>query len=94
VGRRCWECDLGKEGLCPSAVPEKASPRKMVKREVKVEMKVEDGEAEIVEAVEVKKEEDEVGVKVEAQSEQLGVVELQATAGSHVDIEDAMSNGG
>ncbi|KAF2220409.1 DNA glycosylase [Elsinoe ampelina] len=58
VGRRCEECDLAKEGLCPSAVVPKE-----LKRKVKREVKVEGGE------VVVKKEEASEEVLVKANEE-------------------------
>ncbi|PSK35913.1 hypothetical protein B9Z65_5728 [Elsinoe australis] len=57
VGRRCEECDLAKEGLCPSAVVPKELKKK-IKREVKVK---EDGEVKIKE--ELKEEKENVLVK-------------------------------
>ncbi|KAF4554962.1 Endonuclease III-like protein [Elsinoe fawcettii] len=53
VGRHCEECDLAKEGLCPSAVVPKELKRK-VKREVKVEGAVVKKEEELEEEVLVK----------------------------------------
>jgi endonuclease III len=75
VGRRCGECDLAKDGLCPSAVA--GSP---VKRRVKKEIgvKVEQG-VQAVKAEEVVVESDDVAVKVEAETVELGNVE-------HIDV--------
>jgi endonuclease III len=73
VGRKCGECDLAREKLCPSAVAQ--SPvKKRVKREV--EIKVEDGE--VVKKEEVVVEKDDVGVKVEADTAEDGVIEASA----------------
>lgn len=78
VGRKCGECDLAKDKLCPSIVA--SSP---VKRRVKKEVQVRsdpDGEVKTVvkdERVEVQQ--DDVGVKVEVETMDAGnVVEVQA----------------
>ncbi|KAK3114479.1 alpha,alpha-trehalase nth1 [Teratosphaeriaceae sp. CCFEE 6253] len=75
VGRRCGECDLGKEGLCPSQV--KGSP---VKRRVKREVKTERGDDAVVKAESVVVERDEVGTKVRADLGESGIVEEVQTA--------------
>lgn len=75
VGRKCGDCDLSGLGLCPSAV--KSSPVK--KRVKKMELEVEDG---VVKEEEVKVEKDDVGIKVEADLEDEGKVELQSIAGA------------
>lgn len=71
VGRKCWECDLAKEGLCPSALPVgkmREMELKMKKKETKIEkviIKSEDGvtvKDEHEEKVEVKMESTEVVV--------------------------------
>lgn len=54
IGRRCAECDLGKQNLCPSAVA--GSPvKKRVKKEI--EIKVEAGANEVIEDCKVEQEE-------------------------------------
>lgn len=64
LGRKCGECDLGKQDLCPSAVAVSPAKRK-VKREV--EIKIEDVEAE---AADARKVEGHNGrVKLEEQAE-------------------------
>nr|OQO30737.1 hypothetical protein B0A51_01861 [Rachicladosporium sp. CCFEE 5018] len=78
VGRRCGECELQKRGLCPSAV--EGSPRKRAVR-AKVEVVLAEGVKE--EGV-VKVEEDEMGVQIEVESEELGSVEVQATTGATI----------
>lgn len=61
VGRRCGECDMSKEGLCPSAVA--GSPvKKRVKKEI--EIKIEVGEGAHVETEKVVDQGD-VAVKIE-----------------------------
>lgn len=70
VGRRCGECDLAKEKLCPSAVT--SNP---VKRRVKKEIKIEVENADVVKAEEVAVEADDIGVKVEADLEDDGKLE-------------------
>lgn len=73
VGRKCGECELSGLGLCPSAV--KQSPVK--KRVKKFEVEIEDG---AVKEEEVKVERDDVGIKIEAELEDEGRVEIQAIA--------------
>jgi endonuclease-3 len=73
VGRKCGECELSGEGLCPSVV--KSSPVK--KRVKKIEVEAEDGR---VNEEEVKFERDDVGIKMEADLEDEGRVEMQALA--------------
>jgi endonuclease-3 len=51
VGRKCGECVLPEEGLCPSAVGVKR-----VKKEAKVEIKMEDNEGDVLVRQEVKNE--------------------------------------
>ena len=70
VGRRCGECDLMTEGLCPSAVVGKSPVRKRVKKEVGGE----DGEVVKVEEMVVLS--DDVGVMVEADVEGEGKIEI------------------
>lgn len=82
VGRKCGECDLASEGLCPSAV-NKSPVKKRVK---KVVVKTEDG---VVKEEEVKVEEDDVAIKIEADLEDEGKVEIQqAIAGGVPDINE------
>ena len=76
VGRKCGDCELSGIGLCPSAV--KSSPVK--KRVKKVEVEVEDGGD--VKEEDLKIEKDDVGVKVEADLEEQGEVEMYAIAGA------------
>lgn len=88
VGRKCDQCDLATEKLCPSRQASKTSPvKKKVKTEV--DIKVEDGGAEAVKVDEVAVETDDVGVTVEADLQEEGKVELQALAGAgdHVKFE-------
>lgn len=81
VGRRCGECELGMQKLCPSAVA--GSPRKRnVKKEV--ELKTEDG---AVKEEEVEVEADDKGAVVQIKSEDMGDAVIQATIGSVPDIE-------
>lgn len=81
VGRRCGECDLAKAKLCPSEVAGSPAKRR-VKRETAIKSETEGRE---IESVKVKKEEDDVGLKLEAVSKDEGQVELlQATAGAGV----------
>jgi endonuclease-3 len=75
VGRKCGECELSSTGLCPSAV--KSSPVK--KRIKKVEVEADDG---VVKEEEVKVEKDDVGIKIEADLEDEGKVEIQSIAGA------------
>lgn len=86
VGRKCGECDLSIKGLCPSAVEGK-SPRK---RKVKKEVEVYDGEVKLEGNLDAQA--DDVGVKVEAATEEIRQVEVQtatgAGAGAVQDIED------
>ena len=85
VGRKCEECDLGAEKLCPSAQRSKKSPvKKKVKAEV--DIKVENGEAEVIKVDQMVVEADDVGVKVEADLQEEGKVELQALGGAAVDV--------
>ncbi|KAI7239348.1 DNA glycosylase [Hortaea werneckii] len=80
VGRRCGECDLATEKLCPSAVASSPVKRKVKKEvELKVEPKREGDSVVKEEFIEVKK--DDVGVKIEAESAGAGAVELMQTAG-------------
>merc|ERR1712014_44536 len=80
VGRRCGECDLATEKLCPSAVAGSLVKRKVKKEvELKVEPKGEGDRVVKEEFTEVEK--DDVGVKIEAESAEAGAVELMQTAG-------------
>lgn len=74
VGRKCGECDLSGLGLCPSAV-NKSPVKKRVK---KIEVEAESG---AVKEEEVKIEKDDVGIKIEADLEDEGKVEIQDIAG-------------
>lgn len=70
VGRRCGECDLSQEGLCPSAVA--ATPvKKKAKKEI--ELKIEDGEIEVLEDKKI--DQDDSGPKTEVDFKQTGTVE-------------------
>ncbi|KAK3052333.1 alpha,alpha-trehalase nth1 [Extremus antarcticus] len=92
AGRRCGECDLAVKGLCPSAEVRKVSPvKKRVKREVQI--KVEDGVVDPVKDDKVEMIADDVAVKVEVESDGVGLVEAQATAGSTLDLEAAIQRG-
>jgi endonuclease-3 len=75
VGRKCGDCELS-AGLCPSAV--KSNPVK--KRVKKVEVELEDGGG--VKKEDLKIEKDDVGIKVEADLEEQGEVEMYAVAGA------------
>jgi endonuclease-3 len=75
VGRKCGECELSGLGLCPSAVTK--SPVK--KRVKKIEVEAED---RAVKEEEVKVEKDDVGIKIEADLDDEGQVEIQAVAGA------------
>jgi endonuclease-3 len=85
VGRKCEECDLATERLCPSAQVSKKSP---VKKRVmaEVELKVEDGDAKPVMVDEVVVQKDSVGVKIEADLQDEGKVEVQALGGAEDDV--------
>lgn len=85
VGRKCEECDLGAEKLCPSALRSKKSPTKK-KFKAETDIKVENGEAEVIKVDEMVVEADDVGVKVEADLQEEGKVELQALGGAAVDV--------
>ena len=61
VGRKCWECDLAKKGLCPSAVP----VGKMREMEKKNKKKRKEKTEEEEEGAGIKKFEDRVTVKDE-----------------------------
>jgi endonuclease-3 len=74
VGRKCGDCELSGMGLCPSAV--KSNPVK--KRVKKVEVELDDGEG--VKKEELKVEKDDVGIKVEADLEEHGEVQMYAVA--------------
>lgn len=78
VGRKCWECDLALEGLCPSAQLNRSPVKKKV--EMGVEIKVEDGQVTMAEKIVTQS--DGVGIKVEAQLDGEGVVEMQAFSGA------------
>ena len=85
VGRKCEECDLAAEKLCPSAQISKKSPvRKKAKAEV--DIKIENGEAEVVKVDEMIVEADDMGVKVEADLQEEGKVEVQAFGGAAADV--------
>ena len=85
VGRKCDQCDLATEKLCPSRQAAKTSPvKKRVKTEVEIE--VENGDAKVVKIDETAVEVDDVGVKVEADLQEDGKVELQALGGANEDI--------
>lgn len=73
VGRKCGDCDLAAERLCPSAQVAKSPVKKKVKKEVRV--KIENGE-DLEEEVVVQA--DDVGVKVEAKLEDEGNIEMDA----------------
>ncbi|KAI6813853.1 DNA glycosylase [Hortaea werneckii] len=80
VGRRCGECDLATEKLCPSAVAGSPVKRKVKKEvELKVQPKVEGDSVVKEEFTEVKK--DDVGIEIEAESAEAGAVEVMQTAG-------------
>nr|POF20113.1 endonuclease iii like [Quercus suber] len=78
VGRNCGECDLMTEGLCPSAVAPSPAKKRAVKKE-KVEVKIDNGE--VVKQEEVLVESDDVGVKVEADLQEDGKIEMVGRAG-------------
>jgi endonuclease-3 len=78
VGRKCNECDLSGLGLCPSAV-NKSPVKKRVK---KIEVEAEDG---AVKEEEVDIEKDDIGIKIEADLEDEGRVDIQALAGAPVE---------
>ncbi|KAK4952582.1 alpha,alpha-trehalase nth1 [Elasticomyces elasticus] len=76
IGRRCGECDLAKEKLCPSAV-EGSPAKRRVKKEVVVKVK------EDVTAEKIVVESDDLGIKVEADLITEGHIEdIQAVAGT------------
>jgi len=75
VGRKCGDCELS-TGLCPSAV--KSNPVK--KRVKKIEVGL--GDDEGVKKEELKIEKDDVGIKVEADLEEQGEVEIYTVAGT------------
>ena len=73
IGRKCDQCDLAAEGLCPSVVTTKSSPAKKRVKE-NIEIKVEDGEADAVRTKEWIMQTDAEGVKTEAEIEDDGNV--------------------
>lgn len=83
VGRKCGECDLNSRKLCPSAVAGSQKKKKVVKKEVELEL--EGGSA--VKAEEVIVEKDDTAATVEVKSEDIGNVVLQGIP----DIEDLAS---
>ena len=72
VGRKCGECDLAKEGLCPSAVSA-GKIREMEKRREKRAKEVKRDEVVVVETAEVVKEEGDGGGGEIAQLENVGI---------------------
>ena len=82
VGRKCGDCDLAAQKLCPSAVP--SSPtKKKVKKEV--EAKIEDGQ--MIKAEKTVVEADDVGVAVSIKAEDVGEVDFTERVNSVPDIE-------
>jgi endonuclease III len=91
VGRKCDQCDLATEKLCPSRQAAKTSPlKKRVKAEVEIE--VENGDAKAVKMDEVVVETDDIGIKIDANLQEDGKVEIQAlgSADDRVKIEPAV----
>jgi endonuclease III len=86
VGRKCGECDLATQGLCPSAEVRKASPKKKVKKEI--EIKVGNGDVGEVKREEMMIESDDVGVKVEATLEAEGQIDIQAVASGAISVDN------
>nr|POE75564.1 endonuclease iii like [Quercus suber] len=78
VGRNCGECDLMTARLCPSAVAPSPAKKRRVKKE-QVEVKIDDGE--VVKKEEVVVENDDVGVKIEADLQEDGKIEMMGSAG-------------
>lgn len=77
MGRRCGECDLSKENLCPSAVA--VSPaKKRIRKQVDMKSEEEEG----LQAEQVHLQEDHIEVKAEADVEEEGRVEIQALPGA------------
>ncbi|TKA66888.1 hypothetical protein B0A55_08183 [Friedmanniomyces simplex] len=80
VGRRCGECELAREKLCPSAVA--STVKRRVKKEANVKVD-DDGDGKVVKAEAVVVEEHGVRVKVEAELVDDGYVEgEQSEAGA------------
>ena len=75
VGRKCGDCDLSGMGLCPSAV--KSNPAKKRVKKVEVEL---DDVGDVKEELKIEK--DDVGIKVEADLEEQGEVQMYAVAGA------------
>lgn len=79
VGRKCGECDLAAGGLCPSAVVSKSSPvKKKVKKDV--DLKVDDSKVGTIKVEEVIVQADDAGIKMEADIEDEGEIEVQGLA--------------
>lgn len=76
VGRKCGECDLAAKRLCPGAQVTKSPVKE--KKEVGIEMV----DGEVVKKEEVVVLSDDVGVKVEANLEDEGDIEMQAAVGA------------
>ncbi|KAF2774247.1 DNA glycosylase, partial [Teratosphaeria nubilosa] len=73
VGRRCDECDLANEKLCPSRV--RGSPKKRTtKKEVAVKLEGCEPNEQIGGVEEAKIEQDDVGIKIEIENEEVGNV--------------------
>lgn len=81
VGRKCEECDLGIEKLCPSRQASKKSPVKQ-KLKTEVEIKIGAESPEVVKVDEVRVESDDIGVKVEADLQRDGKVEMHSFSGA------------
>lgn len=87
VGRKCGDCDLAEQGLCPSAEVAKVNRvRKKAKRVV--ELNVQSGEGEAVKSEAIKVEADAAAIKVEAEAEDGGQVEVEAFGSSGLDTEE------
>jgi len=84
VGRKCGECDLAKLALCPSAVASSPVKKKRVKKEVQIDRE----NGQVVKAEGVKVEEDDVGVKIEAELESDGNVQIEALAAEDIPVDE------
>lgn len=76
IGRKCGECDLAAQGLCPSAQVTKSPVKKRIKKEV--ELDIETGA--VVKEEELVVQSDDVGIKVEADTTDDGKIEMTAMA--------------
>ena len=92
VGRRCGVCDLAGEGLCPGAVGGKGV--EVVGKRVKMDVGGGGGGGGVVKEEEVVVRADDVGVKVEADLEEEGKIEVQGVVGNGSPVEGVAKTDG